>query len=700
MSVIQRIRDKAAWIIFAAIALALIAFLVQDAAVGGRGGGLFSNTTVIGKVNGTKITRTDFEQKVALQQQMYGAQGIQREQLIGGVWQQEVDRIILESEYKKLGLQFTAKELNDVLFGDNPPSWLRQAFTDPNTGMYKAEEARNYFAQIKKMKNSPQVQMLYSTYIEPEIQQRLQMKYASLLAQSAYVPKFIIDKQISDNSLSSSISYVFVPYASISDSAVKVTESDIQQYAKKHAAEFEKKEASRSISFVSFSANPSSEDSAQVLKQLLAVKDEFKATSDVKAFLAKNNSDIPYYDSYLAKSRIQVAAKDSIFKLGVGGVFGPYIDGNNYVLAKVVGTKIWPDSAKVRHILIATTDGQSGQQIRDDATAKKLADSIATAIAKGSNFDSLVAKFSDDPGSKANGGVYDYFPQGQMVQEFNDFAFDGKVGDKKVVKTQFGYHYVEILGQKNPQTAYKIAYLAKPILASAETINAASNKASEFAAAAKDIKSFNEQVSKLGIFPGVGVDIKENDFTIQGIGEARALVRWIYENDVNDVSEPTEINDNYYVAVITSVVKPGVSVSPAEKTIVENLVRNEKKAQQILAKAKGNSIQEIAQSWNSSVMTADSLSFMGGFIPNVGNEPRMIGAAFNASLKGKVSPPIAGNMGVFVVSVNNIAAVANTSLDVNTMKANLLNSQRNNSYRVLDGLRKAATIKDYRFTFY
>ena len=158
-----------------------------------------------------------------------------------------------------------------------------------------------------------------------------------------------------------------------------------------------------------------------------------KGHSDAAAFLGKVGTELAFYNSYFGGSRIQVANKDSIIRLPVGGLFGPYVDGNNYVLAKMVGIKQWPDSVTVRHILIGTNDPQSGQQVRDDSTGKKLVDSIQTAIKNGADFNALVTKYSDDGGSKEKGGVYDYFPQGQMVIPFNDFAFDNPVGAKGVV---------------------------------------------------------------------------------------------------------------------------------------------------------------------------------------------------------------------------------------------------------------------------
>ena len=191
MSVIQRIRDKGAWIVFAIIALALIAFILQDGV--GRGGSAFSNITVIGKVNGQKIDRQDFESKLAMQERMYGAQGAQRDQLIGALWMQEVERIVLDQEYNKLGLQVSPKELSDILFGPNSP--LRQEFTDPNTGEFKVAEARQAFNQLKKSTNKEQVEMINKAYIEPTIEQTLRSKYLALLQQASYVPKWLVEKQ-------------------------------------------------------------------------------------------------------------------------------------------------------------------------------------------------------------------------------------------------------------------------------------------------------------------------------------------------------------------------------------------------------------------------------------------------------------------------------------------------------------------------
>jgi len=187
MSVIQTIRDKGGWIMITLIALALIAFVLQDRGLAGRGGGIFGNTSTLGKVNGVTIDKTEFDNELAFTEKMYGDQAGSREQLVAGVWSQTVDKIINQQEYDKLGLTVGDKELSDVMFDPNM-SPLKREFTDPKTGEFKVADAKNAFAQIKKSKNAEQVAMINKAYLEPTIQQTLRQKYAALLQGAAYAP--------------------------------------------------------------------------------------------------------------------------------------------------------------------------------------------------------------------------------------------------------------------------------------------------------------------------------------------------------------------------------------------------------------------------------------------------------------------------------------------------------------------------------
>jgi peptidyl-prolyl cis-trans isomerase D len=696
MSVIQSIRDRGTWIIFTIIAVALIAFILQDGV--GRGGRAFSNSTSVGEVNGKKLERTVFEEKLTMQEKMYASQGAQRDQLIGSLWNQEVDRLLIEGECAKLGLQVTAKELSEILFSENSP--LKQEFTDPATGLFKVEDAKKAFAQIKKSKNAEQIKMINQVYIQPLLEQALRNKYSVLLQKSAYIPKWLVEKQAADNNQIASASIVYVPYAIIADSTIKVSDDAINTYVKEHAAAYQKDEETRSIAYVSFSAVPSSADSATVFNEVAGQKQEFSTTTDNAAFLSRVGSDLPFYDGYFSKSRMQQANKDTLVKVSTGTVYGPYVDGNSFVLAKMVGVKNWPDSSKVRHILIATVDPRSGQQIRPDSAAKKLADSIKYAVAGGADFNALVQKYSDDEGSKAKAGVYDYFPQGQMVGAFNDFSFDKPKGTKDVVKSEFGYHYTEVLDQKNFAPAYKIAYLSKAIVASNETVTAASTAAASFVANSKSKKDFEQNALKANLQIMNGVDIKKNDFTIAGLGKSRETVRWVYDNKVGTISEPTEIGDAYIVSMITTIGEKGTMGAAEARPLVEGLVRNQTKAKQIMdSKFKGSSLEDFVKSTSFPAQRVDSLNFASPFVPGIGAEPKVIGAAFNKALIGKNTAAIEGVSGVFAVRPENIGAGA-AMQDATALKGTLLQAAQSSIFRGFEAIKKSAKITDNRSTFY
>ena len=694
MSIIQNIRERGAWIIFGIIAIALIAFILQDGIGRKRGA---SDITTLGKVNGQTINKIEFEEKLELQLQNYASQGVKREQLIGYLWNQEVDRLLLKDEENKLGLSVGTKELSDVLFGNESP--FKQEFTDQATGEFKVNEAKQAVAQIKKSKNVEQVKQIEKVYIEPSIENRLRNKYQVIVVKGVQVPKWLAEKQFAEANAIASISFVGIPYTTIVDSTIKVSDEDVASYLKENAAAYQVEEASRNISFVGFSAAPSAADSITARNDIESYKQEFKNSTETAKFLNKVGTEIPYYDSYISKKALQIPEKDSVLNVGVGGVYGPYVDGRNFTIAKVLGVKQWPDSASVRHILIATVNPQNGQQVRDDSVAKKLADSISLAIRGGASFDEMVAKYSDDAGSKATGGKYEMFPQAKMVPAFNDFSFDNPVGTKSVVKTDFGYHYMEVLKQTTRGPAYKIAYLSKMVMPSNETINAASTAAAQFASGSKDSKSFNASAVKLAkqAIPAVG--IKANDFDIQGIGTARNIVRWVYENDVDDVSEPFELGDNYVVAVITAEEKQGLASVTAARPQVEGIIRDKKKAEKIKATIKGKTLEAIAADANAIVQRADSIGFSFSMITGLGNEPKLVGAAFNKALINKVSEPIAANSGVFAVSVNGIAA-KQADQDPSFFKDELLERTRGMMFRSASSFKKIAKIEDNRFKLY
>ena len=139
-----------------------------------------------------------------------------------------------------------------------------------------------------------------------------------------------------------------------------------------------------------------------------------------------------------------------------------------------------PDSAKASHILIPFVGSQrtAAEVTRTEDEAKSLADSILNVVKRNrSKFAKLAKDFSSDKGSAQKGGFYDWFNYTRMTPGFRDFVFEGKKGDMGVVKTPFGFHVIKIDGQKNIQTALKLATFGRQIVASETTENVVFQKA-------------------------------------------------------------------------------------------------------------------------------------------------------------------------------------------------------------------------------
>ncbi|HSC54208.1 MAG TPA: peptidylprolyl isomerase [Phnomibacter sp.] len=706
MSIIQSIRDKAAPVTIGVIAISLIGFILMDAGRSNRGGGV-SPTDAVGEINGVDLSWEAFQKQVKLNEQMYEMQGRSvdentRQQIYSDTWRTMVDEELLTQEYSKLGIDVSDKEFNDLLFGANPPQWLTQQFTNPETGAFDVVAAKQAINELKKNKANTNRDLINDVYLDPMISGTKRSKFFSLLQNSAYAPKWMAEKTIADNGLAANFSYVVAPYSAVSDSTVKVSDAQINDYIKAHESEFKTDENSRSIAYVSFSFLPSGSDTADANKALNDLKAEFAAAPDAGTFVTRNGSSLPFFDGYISKGRIQIAAKDSIIGAGVGKVYGPYLDGNSFVMSRIVDVKVLPDSVRAKHILIGTFDPRTQQQTLSDEVAKKRIDSIEALVKGGASFDALAMSMSDDEGSKMLGGDVNYFASGKMVKEFNDFCFDKKTGDMGVVKTSFGYHLIKITDQKDFSPSYKIAYMAKPIEASQATINDAQLKANTFATHSQDLKSFDATVTKDNLSKLIAQEIKESDFQVGTLGVNRSLVKDIFKADVGSViSDPIELNDQFIVVAVTNEDKKGLPSAGKVRPMVESIVRNELKGKLLAEKVKGvTTLDAAAQKLNVPVLRADSVSFLSPLIGGAGYELKAGGFGFNKANLNKVSGPIAGTAGLFLVQPLSIFANPAASANVEETMKNIVNQQRNTLlYSSMDALKKAASVTDKRSKF-
>lgn len=705
MQIIQNIRDKGAAIVIVVIALSLIGFILMDAQQGGSK--LFSSlSSNIGSVNGDKIEFGEFNKRVRLAEEMQqrGGPG-QTYQVREQTWNQLVAERIFFAETKKLGIEFTPDEFREILLSNDPsnPLLKEPGMTDSATGKLDLSKAQSALANIKKFKPGEQLDRLDAQVIDPLKITTTVAKYTGLLNGSAYYPTWMQEKETAESKKFAVISYVSLPYSDISDSTIKVSDAEINEYVRKHKDMF-KQEAGRSISYVAFSQLPGRDDSTRTSALVSELKDAFAADSNTKAFVARNASAIEFTDEYVPKSKLPAAYADTLAKLPAGAVYGPYSDQNNFVIAKMLGTKELPDSVQAKHILIPVMDQQTGATVMPDSAAKKLADSIYNAINAGADFSALALKYSSD-GSKDKGGDLGTYGYGTMVPEFNEFTFTKPVGSRGVVKTQFGYHVIEVVKQKDFKPAYKVAFLAKEITPSDATINSASLEATK-ASAEKNAEGLKKYAAKQGLkmteVPGI---IKENDYMVGGLQDARQLVQWAFKAKKGDISEPMQIGDQVIVASLDKIMEEGVQDAAAARSGCEAIIRNRKKAEILIKKIPANStIEAIATAVNKPVQQAggdSSITFSSQIINGIGVEPKLIGAAFNKDYQAKVSPPIEGTSAVYVVKVNSVLSKpADTPDMIATQASTRKSALRNQLNSWYEGLRKGADIKDNRSKYY
>ncbi len=735
MSVIQSIQEKYAKLMAIIIAVALMIFVVMLAFE--NGGSLFrGNSTTVGRVNGTKIDYNEFYQKVQQQEANIAAQyggsmpeGM-RPQAVESAWNSEVNEILLDEELDKLGITVGKRELGDLLYGPNGPEEFKRipGFTDTLTGQYNGQFAKTQIDALLRLKKGTPEQLQqrdqFIAFIQYQERKRMSDKYSALLTNSINFPKWFVEKQIADNSQLATISLVRDNYSDHKTDSIKISDAEIKEYLDKHKEDYKQPE-SRSVSYVAFSTRPSAADSAAAKDKLTQLRTQFDTTTtNLEPFLISQG--LTYPENYTQASALPLPIKDTITRLPVNSVVGPYVDNNGWTLAKLIGKRNEPEMVKVRHILVATArqNPQTGQMtpVRDTAEARNLIDSLERLIKNGSaRFDSLALKFSDDnpnvEDKKANKykiGIYDSVKHGVMVPEFDNFIFGHGVGAKGVVKTQFGYHYIEILAQEGKSfDAYKVAYLPIPIEVSNETEAAASNEANQFASSARDQKTFDAAAEKLlkekGINKAVANDIIPSSYYVGTLGEARSLVKDIYDAKLGEVLEPKKAGDAWVVAIVTEVNEEGTQSVAKARATIEPVLRNKKLAESLKKKVGTITTLEAAASalGGKQIESIDSLR-MSGVQSNmaaraISNEPKVVGASFNPSNRGKVVPEvIEGQGGVFVVRVDNVSAGSNAQADIAAeRRMRYEQAKQTMIYRSpLETLRKAATIKDRRVNFF
>jgi len=711
MAVIQKIRERYAKLAGFVIGLALVAFIISEG-INGSFGSMFGKDMSVAKVDGKGIDGKDYYDAVqeyqSLTELYRKGQPVKDEelaQLRQGVLDQLVMEKLVEKEAKKLGLVVSEQEEKDMFYGPNPDPTVQQfPYFAGQNGMFDPQNVKNFEREVKKAgtEEAARAAEQWNALKKFLVRQKLVQKYNMLIANSAYTPKYMLARNAKEGADMANVRFVKIPFTTIDDAATPVTDQDITAYMNSHKSQYTAIQPTRSIDYVVYDVTPDADDTAKSKNSLLKIRGDFATATDNEKFVNRN-SDEQYVDAYVTRKTYMSPFSDSIFNQPVGSVYGPYFNNGSYTLTKIVAKTTLPDSVKWRHILIKTEE--QGKSILDSNVAKARIDSIATAIAGGADFKEMVNRYSEDDGSKATGGEYDFTLQQRatLPKELGDAIYEGRTGEKKVLRIANGgyaaYHIVEVLSQKDMVSAYKLAEISKSLITSSRSSNAILARANKFAGTNATAQAFDATVKKEGLNMRVAEDIKAGDFTIQGLGAARDLIQWAYNAKEGAVSDPIQLDNRYVVAKLSAIQQPGLRKLNANmRAQIEGLVKAEKKGKQIADKYKAmQSLDAIAQASTQPVQVADSIKGNASFAPAIGYEPKVVGYAFNEGLKpNAISPALIGKDGVFFISVTGRTqgTVSETEKAMQQQQAQMESAQAKNylNSMLVEALKKNSEI--------
>lgn len=694
MAVLSKIRQRSLLLILV-IGFCLFAFIIGDVV---QSGGFNSVSREVGSINGKDISYDDFNLKVANVEK--SGQGLSLTQAANRVWEQEVNVALLQEQFEKLGIRVGERHILEV-FKNNPQ--IGQNPTFQTAGVFDINKFKEFF------RSNPQ-QEVFLKEAEKDAAINAQFEiYSSMIRGAAFATDVEGKLKYQMENDKVTFNYVAVPFSSIKDSDVKVTDEEIVAYMRENEKKY-KAEESREIEYVLIEDKPSKADEDEVKKNIDALMEGkvvynektgtndtvpgFRNTANIIDFV-NENSDFPYDSTYIAKSDLP-AEVQGMFDLPVGGIYGPYMRGGFYAVSKVMGRKAGA-KAKASHILISYegTAVPNKKEKRTKEEAKAKAESLLSqAKANPSGFMMLALVNSDDS-SAQQGGDLGYFGPNQMVKPFNDFVFNNPVGTIGLVETDFGFHVINVTDK---QDAIRVATLAQRIEPSEATSNEAFNKAAKFEMDANE-KDFAATAKAAGLTVAPPVVAKVMDENFGSIGNQRQIIRWAYEKntDVGSVKRFEVANVGHVIARLKKINDEGLMAVDQARISIEPILKNKKKTEIIKKKLQGSNLEAIAKAAGVQVQQALDMTVQNAVLPNVGPEPRVVGTALSIG-QGKTSGAIEGNSGVYVVSTVLVTKAAETK-DLAPMRQQITQSRAGDAGRVIPALKANAEIEDNRWKF-
>ncbi len=700
MATLEKIRSKGTLLLIV-VGLALVTFIVGDF-IGSSTTFFQQNSNNAALINGEKIKALDYMQSIDEMQEVYeievGSTSLNDEtlnQIRESVWETTVRTNVISTEAEEIGMQVTKDELYDIVLGDNISNLIsaRRMFANEN-GVFDRNALANFISVIYSDDDSQlsaQDKAKYKTYWEfwekTAKTTRLEEKYTNLLTKAMVVTPLEAKYAFEGKQNSYDVVYAMKNYFAIADSTIQVSESEIKSRYNKNKEQY-KQEANANIKYVVFDIKPSQEDYNKVEYDINKLKREFSTTSDIAAF-TNSTSDVTYTGANLTKEDIDADFAEFAFSGAKDSVMGPIFANDTYKMARIVENKInRADSVKLRNLAVLAETAEK---------TAALADSIMQELKNGADFATLARKHSAAQNAE-QGGEIGWLREAALTNEIADKAFSAKAnsyfeieeGQAKIIFN------VEEVGGKAEKV--KLAVIAINVTASSQTQAALYGEAKKFAADANNqlanleanAKEQNRQVID-------AKNININAISVNNIKRGREIVRWAFENEANDVSDVIECDDKLVVAAVAEVYEKGYKTVDQVKSAITAELRNEKKGEQLVATMAGKTLEQLkAEGFN--VDTVRNINFNSSYAGAIGNEPTLFGLV--ADNGDKVSAPIQGKMGAYVFKVINTINNPITYNEATEIAMLAERAKYSASYQIIEALKTAAEVEDFRYKYF
>lgn len=703
MALIGTLRTKMTKWVVGFVALAIVSFILNDL-FGSGPTAIFGGTdNTIGEIAGKEISLEEFQAAVQERENNYilnfGRQAGDREMvsLRQQAWDLLIARHAIVPEFEKVGVKVPSDEIWDIIQGKNIDENIKSSFVD-STGAFDRNRLLGYIQSLDAAPVNSEQRIRWDMFKKELSPARERIKYENLLLKTNYVTNEEGEHEYHTQNDVAEVKYLFVPFFGVSDSLVKISDSNLKSYYEKNKEKF-KAENTRSISYVTFSIAASSEDTTAIREEMIKLANDFKTVSEDSVFASVNTDGENAFTKYSISS-LPSYLNNQKENLMAGMVIAPFIDAGSFKIVKVV--KIATDTifnAKASHILIKwdnTTDEAK-------KAAKDKARKILNEIKAGADFAAKAREFGTD-GTSTRGGDLGWFPSGQMVKPFEKAVFDarktGLLND--VVETDFGYHIISVTELKN-NIAYTVATIAREIAPSDETQNEAYRKADTFTGDLSGVDNFKEKAKKENLVVIDANDLGTADRSINNLTDARQLITWLFRDaKIGKISDVVDLNDNYVVAVMTAETEKGFKSLEKVKEEITPAVRNELKGKIIVEKlaAQKGALEEIAKVYaDASVGSSSDLKLNTNNLSTAGFDPIAVGKAFSLD-NGKRSQPFVGENGVLIIEMQN-KTIAPAVGDYSMFKNQALQSLNNQGgFNIVEAIKAASKIEDKRYKFY